>query len=60
MSLVFSDCAYVVFDQPKDAERFTVHAMRSFIRKDMPIRMGLSYGSLPNYEFKSASCPTGT
>jgi hypothetical protein len=26
-SLVFSDCAYVVFDRPKDAERFAVHAI---------------------------------
>jgi hypothetical protein len=30
-SLVFSDCSYVVFDRAKDAERFAVHAMRSFI-----------------------------
>jgi hypothetical protein len=30
MSLVFSDCAYVVFDRAKDAERFAVQAMRSF------------------------------
>ena len=40
MSVVFSDCPYVVFDRPKDAERFAVHAMRSFIRHDMPVRMG--------------------
>jgi hypothetical protein len=36
MSLVFSDCAYVIFERPKDAERFAVHAMRSFILNDMP------------------------
>ena len=59
MSLVFSDCAYVVFDRPKDAERFAVHAMRSIIRNDMPVRMGLSYGSFTNFEFKTGVLPNG-
>jgi hypothetical protein len=59
MSLVFSDCAYVVFDRPKDAERFAVHAMRSFLLNDMPVRMGLSYGSFTNYEFKTGVLPNG-
>jgi hypothetical protein len=52
-------CAYVVFDRPKDAERFAVHAMRSFIRNDMPVPMGLSYGSFTNYEFKTGVLPNG-
>jgi hypothetical protein len=59
MSLVFSDCAYVLFERPKDAERFAVHAMRSFILNDMPVRMGLSYGSFTNYEFKTGVLPNG-
>ena len=59
MSLVFSDCAYVIFERPKDAERFAVHAMRSFILNDMPVRMGLSYGSFTNYEFKTGVLPNG-
>jgi hypothetical protein len=59
MSLVFSDCAYVVFERAKDAERFAVHAMRSFIRNAMPVRMGLSYGSFTNYEFKTGVLPNG-
>jgi hypothetical protein len=59
ISLVFSDCAYVVFDRPKDAERFAVHAMRSFILNDMPVRLGLSYGSFTNYEFKTGVLPNG-
>jgi len=59
MSLVFSDCAHVIFDRPKDAERFAVHALRSFILNDMPVRMGLSYGSFTNYEFKTGVLPNG-
>lgn len=59
MSLVFSDCAYVVFDRPKDAERFAVHAMRPFILNNMPVRMGLSYSSFTNYEFKTGVLPNG-
>lgn len=57
MSPVFSDCAYVVFDRPTDAERFTVNAMRSFIQNDMPVRLELSYGSFTNYEFKTGALP---
>lgn len=59
ISLVFSDCAYVVFERPKDAERFALHALRSFILNDMPVRMGLSYGSFTNYEFETGVLPNG-
>jgi hypothetical protein len=31
--------------------------MRSFIQNDMPVRMGLSYGSFTNYEFKTGVLP---
>jgi hypothetical protein len=43
----------VVFDRPKD------DAMRSFLLNDMPVRMGLSYGSFTNYEFKTGVLPNG-
>src|SRR5919109_3001617 len=32
LSLVFSDCAYVVFDRASDAQNFAIVAMRSFVR----------------------------
>jgi hypothetical protein len=51
--------AYAWFVNAEDAERFAVHAMRSFIRNDMPVRMGLSYGSFTNYEFKTGVLPNG-
>ena len=31
--------------------------MRSFILNDMPVRLGLSYGSFTNYEFKTGVLP---
>jgi hypothetical protein len=59
MSVVFSDCAYVVFERAPDAERFAIRAMRSFTRNDMPVRMGLAYGSFTHYEFKTGTLPNG-
>ncbi|HKW02055.1 MAG TPA: hypothetical protein VJN96_19695 [Vicinamibacterales bacterium] len=59
MSLVFSDCAYMIFERPHDAERFAVRTMRSFIRNDMPVRIVLSYGSFTSYEFKTGMLSKG-
>ena len=59
LSLVFSDCAYVVFDRASDAQNFAIVAMRSFVRSDMPVRMGLSYGSFTNYRFTTETLPSG-
>lgn len=59
LSLVFSDCAYVVFDKGADAERFAVAAMRSFVRNDMPVRMGLAHGSFTSHEFTSETLSSG-
>jgi len=33
--------------------------MRPFIQNDMPVRIGLSYGSFTNYEFKTGVLPNG-
>lgn len=59
LSLVFSDCAYIVFDRGNDAQRFAVSAIRSFVRNDMPVRMGLSYGSFTAYNFTTETLPSG-
>lgn len=59
VSLSFSDCAYVIFDEQADAERFAIGAMRSFVRNDMPMRMGLAYGSFAAYPFTSDTLPSG-
>jgi hypothetical protein len=59
LSLVFSDCAYVVFERCPDAERFAIAAMRSFVRHDMPVRMGLAYGSFTAYEFTTEALASG-
>jgi hypothetical protein len=59
VSLSFSDCAYVVFDQGAAAERVAISAMRSFVRNDMPVRMGLAYGSFAAYPFTSDTLPSG-
>src|SRR5689334_21691971 len=59
LSLIFSDCAYIVFDRGNDAQRFAISAMRSFIRNDMPVRMGLSYGSFTAYSFTTETLPSG-
>lgn len=59
LSMVFSDCAYVVFERGDDAERFAVSLMRSFVRNDMPVRMGLAYGSFKAYGFATETLPSG-
>lgn len=59
LSMVFSDCAYAVFERAEDAERFAISAMRSFVRNDMPVRMGLAYGSFQAYEFATETLPSG-
>lgn len=59
LSMVFSDCAYVVFERGSDAERFAICAMRSFVRNDMPVRMGLAYGSFQSYEFSTETLSSG-
>ena len=59
LSLVFSDCAYVVFERYTDAQRWAVAAMRSFVRNDMPVRMGLAYGSFRAYDFATETLPSG-
>lgn len=57
--MVFSDCAYVVFSAGEDAERFAISAMRSFVRYEMPVRMGLAYGSFQAYEFATETLGSG-
>jgi hypothetical protein len=59
LSLVFSDCAYIVFERYTDAQRWSVAAMRSFVRNDMPVRMGLAYGSFTAYDFTTETLPSG-
>ena len=59
LSLIFSDCSYVVFDRGVDAHRFAIAAMRSFVRNDMPVRMGLAYGSFTAYSFTTETLPSG-
>lgn len=59
LSMVFSDCAYVVFGAGDDAERFAIFAMRSFVRYEMPVRMGLAYGSFQAYEFSTETLSSG-
>lgn len=59
LSMVFSDCAYVVFERGPDAERFAIAAMQSFVRNDMPVRMGLAYGSFQAYEFSTETLSSG-
>lgn len=59
LSLIFSDCAYIVFDRGNDAQRFAISAMRSFVRNDMPVLMGLSYGSFTAYNFTTETLPSG-
>ena len=59
LSLIFSDCAYIVFDRGNDAQRFAILAMRSFVRNDMPVRMGLSYGSFTAYNFTTEILSSG-
>lgn len=44
-AMVFSDCAFGVFYTPTACADFAASLMQDFLREQIPVRMGLGYGS---------------
>jgi hypothetical protein len=51
--MVFSDCAFMVFENALQAALFSTELMRGFLRRHVPVRMGLANGTCDAIRFSS-------
>jgi hypothetical protein len=51
--MVFSDCAFMVFEHPLQAALFSTALMGHFLRRHVPVRMGLANGTCDAIRFSS-------
>ena len=54
-AMLFSDCAFLVFDTSLRAAIVAADLMRSFILKGVPVRMGLGKGTFYNIEHSTST-----
>jgi hypothetical protein len=52
-AMLFSDCAFLVFDNSLRAAVVAAILMRSFIKKGVPVRMGLGKGTFYDIEYST-------
>jgi hypothetical protein len=56
--MIFSDCAFAVYDNPLQAAVSLTQAMRTFLRNVIPVRMCLAKGTCHYERFSIESFPT--
>jgi hypothetical protein len=51
--MLFSDCAFLVFDKSVPAAVVAANLMRDFIKNEVPVRMGLGKGTFYDIEYST-------